>query len=162
MTSHAIIITPYGKALIAMEGNFVVCLLFLTADEQKMLSLFRSKFPDSKELNSQQFDTTIHKIFNNTHIDFKMHGTDFQKSVWKELIKLDSVTSYQELAHKIQNSKAVRAVANAVAKNLLHFIVPCHLIVRSNGSLGKYAGGLTLKQELTSTKFPPYAFHFCE
>ncbi len=162
MTSHAIIITPYGKALIAMEDNFVVCLLFLTADEQKMLSLFRSKFPDSKELNSQKFDTTIHKIFNNTRIDFKMYGTDFQKSVWKELIKLDSVTSYQALAHKIQNSKAVRAVANAVAKNLLHFIVPCHLIVRSNGSLGKYAGGLTLKRELTSTKFPPYAFHFCE
>jgi len=79
-----------------------------------------------------------------------MTGTPFQQTVWKELMKLEGTASYQEVANRIGMPKSVRAVASAIAQNLLHIIIPCHLVVQSNGEIGKYAGGTKLKQYLIS------------
>ena len=89
-------------------------------------------------------------VLNNKPVQFKMTGTPFQQTVWKELMKLEGITSYQEIANRIGMPKSVRAVASAIAKNLLHIVIPCHLVVKSNGEIGKYAGGTELKQCLIS------------
>jgi methylated-DNA-[protein]-cysteine S-methyltransferase len=72
----------------------------------------------------------------------KLTGTAFQKKVWKEIAKISKgkTISYKELAKRIGKPKAVRAVANAVGANPIPISIPCHRIIRSDGSLGGYSG----------------------
>lgn len=77
-------------------------------------------------------------------------GSPFQCSVWSELMKIPYGTtiSYAELAQRINNPKAVRAVASANATNPIAILVPCHRVIGSNHKLTGYSGGLTAKQML--------------
>lgn len=77
-------------------------------------------------------------------------GTEFQKSVWNTLIRIPygETSSYSDLAKKIENEKAVRAVANANGANAISIFVPCHRIIGSDGKLTGYAGGLEVKKKL--------------
>ena len=83
-------------------------------------------------------------------IPLLMVGTEFQKSVWTALRKVDygTTASYLELAKNMGNEKAVRAVATANGANCIGFIIPCHRIIGSNGDLVGYAGGLSVKKKL--------------
>ncbi len=77
-------------------------------------------------------------------------GTDFQVKVCEELLRIPFGTtiSYAELAQLIDNPKAVRAVANAVATNAISILVPCHRIIGSDNKLTGFAGGLEAKRFL--------------
>lgn len=77
-------------------------------------------------------------------------GTDFQRSVWRELqtIPYGTTITYTELANRLGNPGAVRAVAAANGSNLLSVIVPCHRVIASNGDLQGYRGGVAKKQFL--------------
>lgn len=83
-------------------------------------------------------------------LPFKLTGTPFQLTVWKELqnIPYGQTTSYKEIAQKINKPKAYRAVGMANNKNPLPIIIPCHRVIGSNGKLIGYAGGLKLKNYL--------------
>ena len=83
-------------------------------------------------------------------IPLLMVGTEFQKSVWQELLKFPfgTTASYLDLAKGLNNEKAIRAVASAVGANAISIFVPCHRIIGSDGSLTGYAGGLDAKKEL--------------
>jgi len=87
------------------------------------------------------------KVFD---VPLLMLGSEFQKSVWKALLEIPygKTASYLELAKKIGNEKAVRAVANANGANAIGIIIPCHRIIGSDGSLTGYGGGLPLKKKL--------------
>ena len=82
----------------------------------------------------------------------KLEGTDFQIAVWKELLKIPacSTKTYKEIAVAIGKPKSSRAVANACAQNPYAPDVPCHRVVRSDGSLGGYSaeGGIERKRQL--------------
>lgn len=80
----------------------------------------------------------------------KLIGTDFQKAVWNALLKIPygKTISYMELAKKLRNEGAVRAVASANGANALSIFVPCHRVVGSDGSLTGYAGGISAKKKL--------------
>ncbi|MDA7543224.1 methylated-DNA--[protein]-cysteine S-methyltransferase [Acidimicrobiia bacterium] len=82
----------------------------------------------------------------------KLEGTDFQIAVWKELLKIPagSTKTYKEIAGAIGKPNSSRAVANACAQNPYAPAVPCHRVVRSDGSLGGYSadGGMERKREL--------------
>ena len=79
-----------------------------------------------------------------------MHGSVFQVEVWSELrrIPVGQTISYQQLAHRVGRPRAVRAVANAVAKNRIAFLVPCHRVIRTDGSIGGYRWGSARKAEM--------------
>lgn len=81
-----------------------------------------------------------------------LKGTVFQKKVWAELLKIKKGTTitYKELAQKIGKPHAVRAVANAVGANPLTIQIPCHRVIRSDGTLGGYSGkgGVKAKRAL--------------
>jgi len=83
-------------------------------------------------------------------LPLSLHGTEFQKSVWKALqtVKYGETASYKDIAVKIGNPKAVRAVGMANNKNPVSIVVPCHRIIGSNGSLVGYGGGLPMKEYL--------------
>mgnify|MGYP001270798940 FL=1 len=82
----------------------------------------------------------------------KLEGTDFQIAVWKELLNIPagSTKTYKEIALAIGKPNSSRAVANACAQNPYAPAVPCHRVVRSDGSLGGYSadGGMERKREL--------------
>lgn len=80
----------------------------------------------------------------------KLNGTEFQKSVWNELMKIPygETRTYKEIAISIGNPKACRAVGLANNKNPLPIIVPCHRVIGSNGTLTGYAYGLNMKEIL--------------
>jgi methylated-DNA-[protein]-cysteine S-methyltransferase len=77
-------------------------------------------------------------------------GTQFQNSVWQELrrIPYGETISYLDLAKRISNPKAVRAVGMANGANPVAIIVPCHRVIGSNGSLTGFGGGLPTKRAL--------------
>ena len=77
-------------------------------------------------------------------------GTEFQRKVWGELSRIPygSTCSYTDIARRIRNAKAVRAVGTANGRNPLSIVIPCHRVVSANGTLGGYAGGLETKQKL--------------
>lgn len=77
-------------------------------------------------------------------------GTTFQKKVWGELSRIPyaSTCSYKDIATRIKNEKAVRAVGGANGKNPLWIIIPCHRVIAADGKLGGYSGGLSTKKTL--------------
>lgn len=84
-------------------------------------------------------------------------GTDFQKSVWNQLITIEygATLSYQKLTDSLGDSKAIRAVATANGANAISILVPCHRIIGSDGSLTGYAGGLKAKEQLLRLEGAP-------
>ena len=87
-----------------------------------------------------------------TKFDLKLNvqGTDFQKMVWKELVKIPygETISYGQLAERIGNPKASRAVGMANGKNPISIIIPCHRVIGKDGSLTGFGGGLEVKKTL--------------
>lgn len=79
-------------------------------------------------------------------------GTDFQKSVWEELMKIPYGTtqSYLGLAKQMGSEKAIRAIATANGANAISIIIPCHRIIGSGGEMVGYAGGTPTKRKLLS------------
>ena len=86
----------------------------------------------------------------------KLKGTKFQVKVWRYLKKIPvgSTKTYSQVAKAIGTPLAVRAVANAIAKNPYPTQIPCHRVIRSDGSLGGYSarGGLKTKKKLLKTE----------
>lgn len=83
-------------------------------------------------------------------IPFVFAGTDFQKTVWQELLNIPygETVSYGELSRRLGNPKAVRAVAAANGANPISIFVPCHRVIGSNQKLVGYGGGLAAKKKL--------------
>ena len=80
----------------------------------------------------------------------RLFATDFQKKVWKGLLKIPygKLVSYGDLAKMIRRPKAVRAVGSACGKNPIPIIIPCHRVIAGNGKLGGFSCGLWRKKWL--------------
>ena len=83
-------------------------------------------------------------------IPLKIEGTEFQKKVWNALLEIPygETRSYLEIAKRIDNPKASRAVGMANHNNKIIIIIPCHRVIGSNKKLVGYAGGLDVKERL--------------
>ena len=83
-------------------------------------------------------------------LDLKLQISPFYQKVLNEVCKIPygQTCSYKNIAEKIKNPRAYRAVANANATNPIPIIIPCHRVIQSNGELGKYGGGEGLKHSL--------------
>jgi AraC family transcriptional regulator of adaptative response/methylated-DNA-[protein]-cysteine methyltransferase len=81
-------------------------------------------------------------------------GTAFQEAVWRELRKIPpgETRSYADIAAAIGQPKAVRAVGTANGDNHVAVLIPCHRVIRSDGTLGGYAGGLDRKRKLLDSE----------
>tara|TARA_B100000686_G_scaffold351991_1_gene452430 strand:- start:4 stop:546 length:543 start_codon:yes stop_codon:yes gene_type:complete len=105
------------------------------------------------ELPSKLFDL-IEKSFNTgnrNELNFDFRGSSpFQKSVWEACLSIPpgETRSYFELASDIHRPRAVRAVGTALGTNPIPVLVPCHRVLRSDGSMGGYAYGLPIKERL--------------
>lgn len=83
-------------------------------------------------------------------LPLELCGTDFQRQVWQELLKIPygETVSYKDIAARVGNPYAARAVGMANHSNPIAIIVPCHRVIGADGRLGGYAGGGELKEAL--------------
>jgi len=92
----------------------------------------------------------------NFNLKLNPKGTEFQKKVWSELLKVTygKTCTYLAQSKKLGNVKAIRAVASANGKNPIWIVIPCHRIIGSDGSLTGYAGGIWRKKWLLEHENP--------
>lgn len=128
--------------------------IFWKRQSSEMAKSLLSSNPGARVL--AQAIQELEEYFKGTRRQFQvplhLQGTLFQKSVWNALKKIPygKTYSYRDIARKIKNPKAVRAVGSANGKNPVCIMVPCHRVIAANGTLGGYAGGLPRKRKLLS------------
>jgi len=90
-------------------------------------------------------------------LDMAMEGTPFQKRVWNALLQVPfgERRTYRDIATRIGNCQAARAVGAAIERNPLSVVAPCHRVIGSSGSLTGFAGGLPTKSRLLETEDGP-------
>lgn len=143
--------TPIGTAKIIGDSNGIQAVSVI--DESIESS---SNIPEFARDCIQQLKEYFAGI--RTEFDLKLNpqGTDFQKTVWKELLKIPyaKTRTYLEQTKEIGDPKAIRAVASANGKNPIWIIIPCHRVIGSDGSLTGYAGGVWRKKWLLEHESP--------
>lgn len=136
--------SPIGRLYLLEKEGFLteIALVHSTQETQKETDFLITVI---KQLD--EYFAGKRKVF---EFPIMPEGTQFQKKVWKELLNIPYGTtcSYKQIAEKIGNPKAYRAVGMANNKNPIMIVVPCHRVVGTNGSLVGYAGGLDIKSKL--------------
>ncbi|STO98420.1 bifunctional transcriptional activator/DNA repair enzyme AdaA [Grimontia hollisae] len=153
--------TALGYMIMAATDKGV-CSVQFGDDKDSLLTLLGDEFPEAKlvlsaaqdapELDSWMLalDQHISQGAPRPDVPLDIRGTAFQIKVWQFLlsIKEGDVMSYGEVAEHIDSPKAVRAVGTACGKNPVGILIPCHRVLRSDGSLGGYRWGLERKKTL--------------
>lgn len=150
--------SPFGECLLARTPRGLSNLIFVQdGNRAAAYKTLRRAWPLA-ELRESTSDTAgmVQRIFNlspetsETPLSLHMQGTNFQIKVWEALLAIPpgSLVAYEDLAVYIGLPKAVRAVANAVGKNPVPVIIPCHRVIRKMGDFGGYRYGLARKQAL--------------
>ena len=109
------------------------------------------------QLAIKQLDAYFNGQIKDFDLPLDLEGTDFQKRVWNELLKIPfgKTKSYMDIARAIGDPKTIRAVGMANGSNKIAIIVPCHRVIGSDGSLTGYAGGMARKKWLLEFETPP-------
>lgn len=143
-----VISTPIGPlCLQAKEGKIIA--VFPCEKEEKEIR--EESYPLLDEAERQLQEYFAHKREQFT-FPVNMIGTSFQKKVWKALCEISygKTCSYQDIAMKINQPKACRAVGGAIHRNPLLIVVPCHRVIGKNGDLVGFGCGLPMKKALLS------------
>lgn len=151
--------TPVGPLVAGANSEALVLLEFTERKilEAQMFTL-RRRFaaaivPGSNE-RLEQLRVQLAEYFAGRRRDFDVPlqypGTPFQEKVWTELLRIPygSTRSYRDLALKLGDANACRAVGTANGMNRIAIVIPCHRVVNANGGLGGYGGGLWRKRVL--------------
>lgn len=137
--------TTIGDVTLVEERNFITNLYFSKV-------IFPADYRESEtiELAFKQIFAYLEGSLKSFSIPLNPKGTKFQQRVWSEVLKVPYGTtiSYKELAKMVGNEHASRAVGNAINKNPIPIIIPCHRVIGSDKSLRGYAYGLELKKKL--------------
>lgn len=159
---------PFGVALLATTTRGICNLHFLEeAGEESAVQLLHQQWGKA-ELTRDQSKTQglCDRIFPNpsalTHpiqepLTVVVKGTNFQIQVWKALLNLPfgTLTTYQALAANLHKPTAARAIGNAVGKNSIGYLIPCHRVIRASGELGGYRWGIDRKAALLAWEAAP-------
>jgi methylated-DNA-[protein]-cysteine S-methyltransferase len=149
--------SPVGRILIA-ESDEGVCALEFDAHRGRLTNTLRKRFGAVDMVRQDKPSDAAARIgrylegrldaLDSIRVD--SGGTPFQRKVWAALraIPVGETRSYAEVAKAIGRPSAVRAVARANATNPVSIVVPCHRVVRSDGGIGGYGGGVSRKRWL--------------
>jgi AraC family transcriptional regulator of adaptative response/methylated-DNA-[protein]-cysteine methyltransferase len=146
-----------GTLLAASSQKGIVAIL-LGRDPEELVRELQDRFPRAKLIGAdREYETLFARVVGFVDapsqvldLPLDIRGTAFQQRVWRALrgIPAGQTVSYAELARRIGSPKAVRAVAGACAANNIAVAIPCHRVVRNNGSLSGYAWGVERKRAL--------------
>jgi AraC family transcriptional regulator, regulatory protein of adaptative response / methylated-DNA-[protein]-cysteine methyltransferase len=149
--------TPFGLSLIGVTERGICWLSFIAtdADPKHELEKMKGHWHNSVFHQDQVLTNSfVNSVFGQDNVRKKLHvfvkGTNFQVKVWEALLRLPlgSVTTYQGIAEKIQNPKAMQAVGSAVGSNHIAYLIPCHRVIRKDGILGEYRWQSTRKKSI--------------
>jgi AraC family transcriptional regulator, regulatory protein of adaptative response / methylated-DNA-[protein]-cysteine methyltransferase len=154
---YAMLDTPLGQMLVAATPKGI-CRLTFDEDEAALLR----RFPNAKILPADgAMASLIGGVLQAIEVPSAMPdlpidvaGTAFQEAVWNELRKIPAgeTRSYADIAAAVGQPNATRAVGTANGSNPVAVLVPCHRVIRSDGTLGGYAGGLDRKRKLLAAE----------
>lgn len=146
-----------GSILVA-QSERGVCSILIGDDPSKLLRDLQDRFPKANLMgNESGFEDLVAKVVGLVEkpgigfdLPLDIQGTAFQQRVWRALqqIPLGSTATYTEIANRMGMPKAVRAVAQACSANPLAVVIPCHRVIRSDGSLSGYRWGVERKRVL--------------
>ncbi|TDB60309.1 bifunctional DNA-binding transcriptional regulator/O6-methylguanine-DNA methyltransferase Ada [Photorhabdus khanii] len=146
-----------GEILVAQTDKGI-CAISLGDDAEQLIHKLQDMFPAAELIGGDShFEKTMAYVVGfiaqpkpRFNLPLDIQGSTFQKQVWLALekIPIGQTISYQELADYLGNPKAVRAVANACAANKLAVAIPCHRVVRTDGSISGYRWGIERKKVL--------------
>lgn len=149
--------TPLKKDVVIASTDKGVCYLgFLDDSNMTVLEQLSERFPYAAfEKKETDFHYKALKAFHPGESDdvvicLHLYGTDFQLDVWRALLDIPfgHMVSYGYIAEKINRPKAFRAVGTAVGNNPVSYLIPCHRVVLSDGSIGNYYWGVILKKRI--------------
>jgi methylated-DNA-[protein]-cysteine S-methyltransferase len=137
--------SPIGFLEIGGTDKNIVSVNFLEIDPDR-----DSRLSPLLEKCIHQLDEYFHHKRQKFYLPLLPQGTSFQKLVWEKLqeIPFGTTNSYLDVAKRIGDPKAIRAVAGANGKNPISIIIPCHRVIGANGKLIGYGGGLWRKEWL--------------
>jgi methylated-DNA-[protein]-cysteine S-methyltransferase len=143
--------SPVGPLLLAGDRDALHVLAFGVGSRPREIDA--DWMPDTKGVLKgvrRELDDYFSGKLKTFSTGLAFNGTEFQNSVWKQLTRIPygETISYLELARRIGNPKAMRAVGLANGANPIAIIVPCHRVIGSNGSLTGFGGGLPTKRAL--------------
>lgn len=155
----AIIETPLGQMIAIADNKALVLLEFtdrrgLEKEIERLRKRNQAAVIPGKCSPIHSIQKELNEYFENVLKSFRTpirtNGSPFQEKVWETLkqIPIGHTCSYLDLAKKVGNPKAVRAVANVNGANQLAIIIPCHRVINANGEIGGYGGGLARKKWL--------------
>ncbi len=159
--AYAISESSLGAFLVA-QSSLGVCAILLGDDRRRRVQELRARFADARLVaDDPGLDDAIAAVKGAIEqprrpldLPLDIRGTDFQRKVWSVLREIPpgTTTSYAEVARRIGSPKALRAVAGACAANVLALAIPCHRVLRSNGSLSGYRWGNGAQARLAGTR----------
>lgn len=150
--------SPFGTAIVIASGRGLAGLAFADhGDEHTAFADMKRRWPNATYvedvdgtvgLAQRVFDTRMWRA--DQPLRVVLIGTDFEVRVWETLLKIPMgrAVSYSDIACKIQNPKASRAVGAAIGRNPVSFVVPCHRALGKSGKLTGYHWGITRKQAM--------------
>lgn len=155
--------TPFGNSLISVTERGICGLVFLRKDAADVNPY--AYFPQWEKAKFQvdmvatrSYIRQIFNVFGRKEVQplpIYLNGTNFQIKVWEALMKIPAgqVVTYEEIAFQIGMPGASRAVGNAVARNSIPVIIPCHRVIRKTGVYGKYRYGSARKRAMLAWEF---------
>ncbi|MBI1983357.1 MAG: bifunctional DNA-binding transcriptional regulator/O6-methylguanine-DNA methyltransferase Ada [Acidobacteria bacterium] len=164
---YSIVDCALGRLLVAATERGV-CAVSLGDSDAVLESALRSEYPNAQVHRDESRGKWVSALLR--HVDghetklnlpVDLQATAFQRRVWEELrrIPYGATRSYSQVARAIGRPKAVRAVARACATNPVSVVIPCHRVVREDGSLGGYRWGFKRKQALLKKEKEPGDSH---
>ncbi len=145
--------SPIGCLRLVANDRALIAIQFI-GDETRQARSLRSFSAGEDSLVLRITQAQLEEYFSGRRrrftVPLHLRGSAFQMRVWQALqeIPYGQVISYRQLAQRIAQPQAVRAVGQANRKNPVPIIVPCHRVINHNGKPGGYAGGLLIKQKL--------------
>jgi len=152
--------TPFGRCLLAATGRGICALSFVESGEEedaraeleaRWSGAERVEDPETTgKLAARAFSPAEDGSGEDAPLTLHLRGTNFQIRVWEALLRIPPghVTSYGELAARLGSPEASRAVAGAVARNPVGYLIPCHRVIRGLGALGGYRWGTARKRAM--------------
>ena len=150
-----------GKVVVAATENGV-CSVSIRASDADAEESLRARFPRAEitrddDALPDRLAVVLDRISGrrlDEALPLDLHGTDFQREVWEQLLTIPpgKTRSYLDVARAINRPRATRAVAQACGANPVAVVVPCHRVVMADGTLGGYSGLPGVKKRLLGTE----------
>ncbi len=147
--------SPFGRALVATTSRGVCHLAFVEAgNERSAVRELQERWPDATleqdDAHAVSLARRIWRRDGKASVRVSVGGTNFQLKVWQALVDLGGRgrTTYTHVAETLGNRSGTRAVGNAVGANQVAWLIPCHNVLRKDGSLGGYHWGEDRKRAM--------------